>query len=156
MLSAWGLLRDPTAHFRGRRAAWGDTFVVDAAGHRLLCVFSPEGIRSLYGFAECDASFGLATFELIRRKVPDELFAGQRNTPHDLFGRQETERYLGALDEAVTFEIDELGPEGRFEVLLRVPASGPPPRAGVVGRGGGGVTALSAPAGSPLRRTRRF
>ncbi len=114
---AWGLLCDPTAHLRRRRAEWGDTFVVEVAGHRLLCLFSPEGVRSLYGFAENEASFGLATFELIRRKVPDELFVGRRNTPHDLFGRQETERYLGSLEEAVAIEIDTLGPDGRFEVF---------------------------------------
>jgi len=113
----WGLLRDPTAHLRRRRTAWGDTFVVDVAGHRLLCLFSPQGVRSLYGFAENEASFGLATFELIRRKVPDELFVGRRNTPHDLFGRQETERYLGSLEKAVAIEIDALGPDGHFEVF---------------------------------------
>jgi cytochrome P450 len=96
---------------------WGDTFVVDAVGHRLLCVFSPQGIRALYGFAEQEASFGLATFELIRRKVPDELFAGRRNTPHDLFGRQDIERYLGNLEEAMAIEIDALGPEGQFEIF---------------------------------------
>jgi len=114
---AWSMLRDPTTHLRRRRAAWGDTFIVDVAGHRLLCVFSAEGVRSLYGFAEYEASFGLATFELIRRKVPDELFAGRRNTPHDLFGRQETERYLGNLEEAVAMEIDALGDAGRFEIF---------------------------------------
>jgi cytochrome P450 len=113
----WGLLRDPTAYLADRRAAWGDTFVVDVAGHRLLCLFSADGIRGLYGFAEHEASFGLATFELIRRKVPDELFAGRRNTPHDLFGRQETERYLGNLEEAVAIEIDALGRQGHFEVF---------------------------------------
>jgi cytochrome P450 len=115
--AAGGLLRDPTAYFARRRRALGETFVVDAAGHRLLCVFSAEGVRSLYGFAEHEASFGLATFELIRRKVPEDLFAGRRNTPHDLFGRQETERYLGSLEEAMTIEIEELGSEGQFEVF---------------------------------------
>jgi cytochrome P450 len=113
----WGLLRDPTAHLGRRRAKWGDTFVVDVAGHRLLCVFSAQGIRCLYGYAEREASFGLATYELIRRKVPDELFDGRRNTPHDLFGRQETERYLESLEEAMAFEIDVLGDHGTFEVF---------------------------------------
>jgi len=117
MRGVWGLLRNPTAYLERCRAAWGDTFVVDVAGHRLLCLFSAQGIRGLYGFAEHEASFGLATFELIRRKVPDELFAGRRNTPHDLFGRQETERYLGNLEEAVAIEIDALGPRGYFEVF---------------------------------------
>lgn len=114
---AWVMLRNPTAHLRGQREALGDTFVIDVAGHRLLCLFSPAGIRSLYGLAEHEASFGLATYELIRRKVPDELFAGRRNTPHDLFGRQETERYLGRLEEAMAMEIDVLGSQGRFEVF---------------------------------------
>jgi cytochrome P450 len=113
----WAMLRNPTAHLRRRREALGETFVVDVAGHRLLCLFSPAGIRSLYGFPEHEASFGLATYELIRRKVPDELFAGRRNTPHDLFGRQETERYLGRLEEAVAMEITALGNGGRFEVF---------------------------------------
>jgi cytochrome P450 len=112
-----GLLRDPTAFLSRRRDKLGDTFVVDAAGHRLLCVFSPQGIHRLYAFPENEASFGLATFELIRRKVPDELFVGRRNTPHDLFGRQETERYLGNLDEAMAMEIDSLGGQGRFEIF---------------------------------------
>jgi cytochrome P450 len=112
-----GLLRDPTTYLRRRRAALGDTLLVDVGGHRLLCVFSPRGIRSLYDYAENDASFGLATFELIRRKVPDELFAGRRNTPHDLFGRQDTERYLGRLHEVMALEIDALGDHGRFEVF---------------------------------------
>lgn len=115
--AAWAMVRNPTSHLRRRRAAWGETFVVDVAGHRLLCLFSPAGIRSLYGFAEHEASFGLATYELIRRKVPDELFAGRRNTPHDLFGRHEIERYLGRLEEAVALEIDALGSHGRFEVF---------------------------------------
>jgi cytochrome P450 len=115
--AAWGLLRDPTAYLRRKRETLGDTFVVDVAGHRLLCLFSPHGVRSLYGCAERDASFGLATFELIRRKVPDELFVGRRNTPHDLFHRREVDRYLVALEEAVGWEIDDLGPAGQFEVF---------------------------------------
>ncbi|HVC69842.1 MAG TPA: hypothetical protein VNC61_06205 [Acidimicrobiales bacterium] len=113
----WGLLHDPTAYLGRLRRRWGETFVVDAAGHRLLWVFSPDGVRSLDGFAEKEASFGLATFELIRRKVPDELSPGRRTTPHDLFGRQETERYLGNLEEAMIMEIDELGSTGQFEVF---------------------------------------
>jgi cytochrome P450 len=113
----WGLLRDPTGHLRRQRDERGDTFIVDAGGHRLLCVFSAEAVRCLYGYAEHEASFGLATFELIRRKVPDELFAGRRNTPHDLFGRQETERYLDNLEEAMAIEIDALGREGHFEIF---------------------------------------
>jgi len=114
---AVGLWRDPTAYLARRRAAWGDTFVVDAGGHRLLCVFSPAGIRALYGYAENEASFGLATFAVLRRKVPEELFLGRRHTPHDLFGRQDTERYLDNLAAAVALELADLGREGSFEIF---------------------------------------
>src|SRR6185436_15979889 len=113
-----GLLRNPTEFFRRTRARLGDTFVVDAFGYRLFCVFSPEGVRRLYALEEHEASFGLATFELvIRRKVPLELLAGRRTLPHDLFGKQDVEDYLDSLESAVALQIDELGDAGTFEVF---------------------------------------
>jgi len=51
-----GLLRNPTEFFRRTRARLGDTFVVDAFGYRLFCVFSPEGVRRLYSLEEHEAS----------------------------------------------------------------------------------------------------
>ena len=115
--SGTALLRDPTEFFARTRRAVGDTFVVDAFGYRLFCVFSPAGVRSLYTFAEHDASFGLATYELIKLKLPPEIFDGRRNGPHHLFGSQEVERYLGNLETAVELELDRLGPSGSFEVF---------------------------------------
>jgi cytochrome P450 len=115
-----GLLRDPTAFFTARRRELGDTFVVDAFGYRLFCVFSAAGVRALYGLPEDRASFGLATYTLIRHKVPPELLAGIRNTPHRLFGSQEVERYLGTLEDAVRLEIDALGARGEFEVFAEM------------------------------------
>jgi len=113
-----GLLRNPTEFFRRTRARLGDTFVVDAFGYRLFCVFSPEGVRRLYSLEEHEASFGLATFELvIRRKVPLELLAGRRTLPHDLFGKQDVEDYLDSLESAVALQIDELGDAGTFEIF---------------------------------------
>jgi cytochrome P450 len=114
-----GLLRDPTSFLGTSRLQVGDTFVADALGRRLFFVFSPEGVRALYGFAEREASFGLATFALVQPKVPDELWDGRRNTPHSLFGRQDTERYLGNLSAAIEDELDELGRSGRFDVFAR-------------------------------------
>ena len=55
-----------------------DTFVVDAFAYRLLCVFSPEGVKQLWALPERDASKGVADFLLLRHKVPEELFAGRR------------------------------------------------------------------------------
>lgn len=111
------LLRDPTAYFERTRAALGDTFVVDAFGFRLFCVFSPEGVRRLYDLPERSASFGLATYRLIGFKLPPELLVGRRNSPHHLFGAQSVEGYLDTLEEAVAVEIAELGPSGRLDVF---------------------------------------
>jgi len=113
-----GLLRNPTEFFRRTRERLGDTFVVDAFGYRLFCVFSAEGVRQLYALPEDIASFGLATFELVmKRKVPLELLVGRRNFPHHLFGKQDVEDYLEHLEEAVRLQMEELGHAGTFEIF---------------------------------------
>jgi cytochrome P450 len=113
-----GLLRDPTEHLTRLRARLGDEFVLDGLGYRLFFVFSPAGVRALYAAAEHEASFGLATFELVmRRKLPLELVQGRRNRPHDLFKNPEVETYLEHLEEAMRLEMAELGPSGRFEAF---------------------------------------
>ncbi len=110
------LLRNPTAFFQAARARHGDTFVTDAFGFRLFCVFSPEGVRALYKLPEHEASFGLATFNLVfKHKAPLELVVGRRHRPHDLFGSQEVEGYLDTLERAVARQLDELGDAGHFE-----------------------------------------
>jgi cytochrome P450 len=114
------LLANPTAFFADARRRLGDTFVVDAFGFRLFCVFSPLGVRTLYALKENEASFGLATFRLLKLKLPAELFAGRRVTPHRLFGGDDVERYLRTLDDAVTVELDLLGASGRFEVFAEM------------------------------------
>jgi cytochrome P450 len=114
------LLRDPTAFFTRARAKHGDTFVTDAFGFRLLCLFSPAGVASLYAQEEKQASFGLATYRLIRFKMPEELLFGRRVTPHQLFGRDLTESYVTALDAAMTAEIGALGASGSFEVFAQM------------------------------------
>jgi cytochrome P450 len=116
--AGFALLRDPTAFLARQRERLGDAFVLDAFGHRLFFVFSPEGVARLYELPENEASFGLATYTLVfKNKVPLELLAGRRNRPHDLFGAGEVETYLDALEDAVAFQLDELGAEGRFEVF---------------------------------------
>ena len=112
-----GLLRNPTGFFARTRARLGDTFVVDAFGFRLFCVFSPVGVRSLYQLPENEASFGLATYTLIKFKLPPELIAGRRNTPHRLFGNEAVEGYVGNLERAIDEELSELGDTGRFEAF---------------------------------------
>src|SRR5580658_10509808 len=115
-----GLLRNPTAFFARQCARHGDTFVLDAFGHRLFCVFSPEGVRSLYAQPEEEASFGLATYTLIKAKVPIELLLGRRTHPKSLFGNARVEEYLDTLHDAVRQEIARLGENGRFEVFAEM------------------------------------
>ena len=115
-----GLLSDPTAFFQRQRRVHGDTFVVDAFGHRLFCVFSPEGVRSLYAQPEEQASFGIATYQLIKAKVPVELLLGRRNHPKTLFGSQKVETYLDHLQRAVELEIARLGASGTFEIFTEM------------------------------------
>jgi cytochrome P450 len=111
------LLRDPTSFFTRARRRHGDTFVVDAFGFRMFCVFSAAGVRRLYEVAENEASFGLATYRLIGFKLPPELLAGRRNSPHHLFGNQRVEGYLGNLEAAVAHELDDLGDAGTFDAI---------------------------------------
>ncbi len=115
-----GLLWDPTACFERLRRRHGDTFVLDAFGHRLFCVFSSEGVRSLYAQPEEQASFGMATYTLIKSKVPIELLLGRRNHPKSLFGSQKVETYLDNLHRAVDLEITRLGPAGTFEIFAEM------------------------------------
>ena len=113
-----GLLRDPTAHLTRLRARLGDTFVLDGLGYRLFFVFSGAGVRALYAAPEREASFGLATFELVmKRKLPLELAMGRRNRPHDLFKNPDVEGYLEHLEAAMELELAELGARGRFEAF---------------------------------------
>jgi cytochrome P450 len=114
------LLKDPTAFFARARKRHGDTFVADAFGFRMLCLFSPEGVRSLYALEEKHASFGLATYSLIKFKMPEALLLGRRVTPHQLFGRELTETYVQALQDAMTAEIAQLGERGTFEVFTEM------------------------------------
>ncbi len=114
------LLRNPTAFMVAARRALGDTFVVDAFGNRFFCVFSPAGVRTPYALPEAQASFGLATYNLLKLKLPPELFVGRRNGPRTLFGGEEVERYLGNLEAAVREEIAQLGERGTFEVFAEM------------------------------------
>ncbi len=99
------------------RAELGDTFVVRSGGEEYLFVFSAGGVRSFYELAERDASKGLADYRMLLRKLPRELFDGRRTFAHDLFGAQDTESYLDALDLALAIEIDALGDAGTIDAF---------------------------------------
>jgi cytochrome P450 len=111
------LVRDPTEFFSNCRERFGDTFLVDAFGYRLFCVFSAAGVRSLWRLPEEDASKALADLTLLSHKVPIELFEGRRTLPHDLFARDDVEVYLDHLREAVDVELSALGESGSIELF---------------------------------------
>jgi len=109
---------DPVVALTEARASLGDTFVVDSGPDRYLFVFSADGVRAFYAIEEAVASKGLADYRMLRRKLPNELFATRRTFAHDLFGAQDVEGYLGHLDTAIERQIEELGDTGTFDVFV--------------------------------------
>jgi cytochrome P450 len=108
---------DPVATLAAARAIHGDTFVVDSGADRYLFLLSPEGVRGFYAVPEDDASKGVADWRMLRRKLPDELFAGRRTLPDQLFGRHDVVAYLDHLDTALDRAVAELGGEGELDVF---------------------------------------
>ncbi len=66
--------QSPTNFLTQLRTEYGDTFLVDVFGYKLFCVFSPAGLKSLYAAAEDEASFGMATFDMLGFKTPLDIF----------------------------------------------------------------------------------
>ena len=91
---------DAGAAIATARERCGDTFVVDSGGGRYLFTFSPTGVESFYALPEEAASKGVADFLMLRRKLPDEVFAGRRLLPSSLFRRDDVTSYLTNLDRA--------------------------------------------------------
>jgi cytochrome P450 len=108
---------DPVLALAEARRRWGDTFVVDSGPDRYLFTFSPRGVTSFYELAEEQASKGVADWRMLRRKLPDEIFAGRRTLPHQLFGRDEVATYLDHVEQALDDTVDELGAEGEVDVF---------------------------------------
>ena len=108
---------DPVGALAEARAQLGDTFVVESGGQRWWFVFGPIGVRSFYALDERVASKGVADWQMLRRKLPDELFVGRRTLPHELWSRHATQSYLQALDEAIAVSFAELGDDGTMELF---------------------------------------
>jgi cytochrome P450 len=111
------VVEDPVATLADARAHVGDTFVVDSGDDRYLFLFSPMGVAALYGLPEENASKGVADWRMLRRKLPDEVFAGRRVLPHQLFGREDVASYLRNVELAVDAAADELGSEGEVDLF---------------------------------------
>ena len=111
---------DAVAAIAAARAEHGDTFVVrSGSGGRdtyLFC-FSPTGVESFYALPEESASKGVADYLMLRRKLPDEVFADRRTLPGGLFRRDDVATYLTALDAALDLTVAELGDSGTVDLF---------------------------------------
>lgn len=105
--------QNPTNFLSQLRSEYGDTFLVDVFGYKLFCVFSPHGLKSLYAAAEDEASFGMATFDMLGFKTPLDIFM---DADIDLF-------YELLLPEKVTGYIRDFA-EGIEQALAEWPGSG--------------------------------
>ena len=108
---------DPVAALAEARRSLGDTFVVESGGDCYLFAFSAVGVKSFYALPEERASKGVADWRMLRRKLPDEMFAGRRILPHQLFGREDVATYLHNVQTALDDTVLELGHVGDVEVF---------------------------------------
>jgi cytochrome P450 len=108
---------DPVKALAEARATLGDTFVVDSGDDRYVFTFSPSGVAGFYALPEGQASKGVADWRMLRRKLPDEMFAGRRTLPHALFGRDDVGAYLGNVESALDATVDELGSSGEVDLF---------------------------------------
>jgi cytochrome P450 len=108
---------DPVAALAEVRRALGDTFVVESGDDCYLFTFSAVGVKSFYALPEDRASKGVADWRMLRRKLPDEMFAGRRTLPHQLFGREDVATYLHNVRRALDETVLELGHTGDVEVF---------------------------------------
>jgi cytochrome P450 len=108
---------DAVAAIAEARTRHGDTFVVQSGRDHYLFTFSPVGVQSFYALPEEIASKGLADYLMLRRKLPDEIFDGQRTLPSSLFRRDDVASYLVNLDQALEQTVAELGGEGTVDLF---------------------------------------
>jgi cytochrome P450 len=108
---------DAVAAIAAARARHGDTFVVESGREHYLFTFSPTGVESFYALTEETASKAVADYLMLRRKLPDDIFAGRRILPNKLFRRDDVVTYLTNLDRALERTTAELGPAGSVDVF---------------------------------------
>ncbi len=111
-------LESPTNYFIELREKYGDTFFVSIFGFNLLMTFSPKGLESLYKFEEDEASFLMATFDMIGFKTPIETLI---DTDAMLFYRllmhKKMPQYVETMATVVDMELERWGEGGKLEMF---------------------------------------
>ncbi len=110
-------VEDAVGAVAAARTACGDSFVLTSGGTDHLFTFSATGVESFYALPEDVASKGVADYLMLRRKLPDEVFAGRRLLPGALFRRDDVSSYLTHLEHALDATAAELGECGDVELF---------------------------------------
>ncbi|SPM43156.1 cytochrome P450, partial [Mycobacterium numidiamassiliense] len=118
----WDLpVSDAVATIAAARARCGDTFAVHSGADRYLFTFSPAGVESFYALPEESASKGVADYLMLRRKLPDDIFAGRRTLPSTLFRRDDVAGYLANLDRALDqTDLESAGTVDVFDLMRQL------------------------------------
>ena len=107
---------NPTDYLKELRARYGDTFLVDVFGYKLFCLFSPKGLESLYSLPEEQASFGLATFDLLSFKTPLQVFLDtDLNLFYQLLAKKRLPHYLAETNRVLAQALNSW--EGELEIF---------------------------------------
>ncbi|MCB1688259.1 MAG: cytochrome P450 [Halioglobus sp.] len=110
--------QSPTNFLAQMRKEYGDTFLVDVFGYKLFCVFSPAGLKSLYAAAEDEASFGMATFDMLGFKTPLDIFLdADIDLFYELLLPQKVAAYVEDFSGAVAEVLAEWGSAGQINVF---------------------------------------
>jgi cytochrome P450 len=110
--------QSPTNFLTELRQEYGDTFLVDVFGYKLFCVFSVEGLRSLYSAEEDTASFGMATFDMLGFKTPVEVFMdADIDLFYELLTPDKVSSYIHNFVEVITRVTEEWPDTGEIQIF---------------------------------------
>ena len=110
--------QSPTNFLTQMRKEYGDTFLVDVFGYKLFCVFSPAGLKSLYAAAEDEASFGMATFDMLGFKTPLDIFMdADIDLFYDLLLPDKVTAYISDFSQVITQVLASWGDRGSINVF---------------------------------------
>jgi len=113
--------QSPTNFLTQMRKDYGDTFLVDVFGYKLFCVFSPAALKSLYAAAEDEASFGMATFDMLGFKTPLDIFMdADIDLFYDLLLPDKVAAYVKDFAGVIAQVIASWGDSGEINVFVTI------------------------------------